>query len=147
HRRAQASLLDLAATLPDPARPGDDRRGPRTAPSGRPYVRGHVPARLSVLGRINRSANLLCTHATSHGRSSAWSGRDAGQCAFISPTGRRCSEGTFLEFHHVQPYARQGPATVANISLRSRRHNQYETELVFGPHRRRSSGQAPALGP
>jgi hypothetical protein len=61
--------------------------------------------------------------------------RDAGQCAFVSPTGRRCSERTFLEFHHVQPYAKQGPATVANISLRCWRHNQYEAELIFGPHR------------
>ena len=60
--------------------------------------------------------------------------RDAGQCAFVAATGRRCSERTFLEFHHVQPYARQGPATVANISLRCRRHNQYEGELIFGRH-------------
>jgi hypothetical protein len=63
----------------------------------------------------------------------AWR-RDAGQCAFVSPTGRRCAESTFLEFHHVQPYAKQGPATVANISLRCWRHNQYEAELIFGPH-------------
>jgi hypothetical protein len=60
--------------------------------------------------------------------------RDAGQCAFVSPTGRRCAESTFLEFHHVQPYAKQGPATVANISLRCWRHNQHEAELIFGPH-------------
>jgi len=60
--------------------------------------------------------------------------RDAGQCAFVSPTGRRCTERTFLEFHHIQPYAKQGPATVANISLRCWRHNQYEAELIFGPH-------------
>ncbi|PYQ18638.1 MAG: hypothetical protein DMF81_24300 [Acidobacteria bacterium] len=60
--------------------------------------------------------------------------RDVGQCAFVAATGRRCSERTFLEFHHVQPYARQGPATVANISLRCRRHNQYEGELIFGRH-------------
>jgi hypothetical protein len=59
-------------------------------------------------------------------------GRDAGQCAFVSPTGRRCTERTFLEFHHVQPYAKQGPASVANISLRCWRHNQYEAELIFG---------------
>jgi len=58
--------------------------------------------------------------------------RDAGQCAFVSPTGRRCTERTFLEFHHLQPYALQGPATVDNISLRCWRHNQYEAELVFG---------------
>jgi hypothetical protein len=66
----------------------------------------------------------------------ATSSRDAGQCAFISSTGRRCSERTFLEYHHVQPYAKQGPATVENISLRCRRHNQYEAELVFGPRQK-----------
>ena len=64
----------------------------------------------------------------------AWKG-DGGQCGFVSPTGRRCSERTFLEFHHRHPYAKQGPATVANISLRCWRHNQYEAELIFGPHR------------
>jgi hypothetical protein len=60
-------------------------------------------------------------------------GRDAGQCAFVSPTGRRCTERTFLEFHHIQPYAKQGPATVANISLRRWCLNQYEAALIFGP--------------
>jgi hypothetical protein len=73
----------------------------------------------------------------------AWR-RDASQCAFVSPTGRRCSERTFLEFHHVQPYAKQGPATVGNISLHCWRHNQYEAELIFGPHGPRSSGGSPA---
>jgi len=60
--------------------------------------------------------------------------RDAGQCAFMSPAGRRCAERTFLELHHRQPYAMHGPSTIANISLRCWRHNQYEAELVFGPH-------------
>jgi hypothetical protein len=79
--------------------------------------------------------------------------RDAGRCAFVAPTGRRCSESTFLEFHHIQPYAKQGPATVANISLRCRRHNQYEAELVFGPrcpsgvHEARPSYDLARLGP
>jgi hypothetical protein len=59
--------------------------------------------------------------------------RDGGQCAFVSGTGRRCTERTFLEFHHIEAYARHGPATVENISLRCRRHNQYEAELIFGP--------------
>jgi hypothetical protein len=59
--------------------------------------------------------------------------RDAGQCAFVSPAARRCTERTFLEFHHIQAYALEGPATVANISLRCWRHNQYEAELIFGP--------------
>jgi hypothetical protein len=59
--------------------------------------------------------------------------RDAGQCAFVSVTGRRCIERNFLELHHIQPYALDGPATVGNISLRCRQHNRYEAEVVFGP--------------
>jgi 5-methylcytosine-specific restriction endonuclease McrA len=65
----------------------------------------------------------------------AVSQRDGGQCAFVSKDGHRCTERAFLEFHHVVPYARGGLATVENISLRCRRHNQYEAQLVFGPHR------------
>jgi len=59
--------------------------------------------------------------------------RDAGQCAYVASGGRRCSEKTFLEFHHVQAHALKGPPTVENIALRCRRHNQYEAELTFGP--------------
>jgi hypothetical protein len=58
--------------------------------------------------------------------------RDGDQCAFVSKDGHRCSERTFLEFHHIRPYALGGTATIDNISLRCRRHNQYEAELVFG---------------
>jgi hypothetical protein len=57
--------------------------------------------------------------------------RDEGRCAFISGT-RRCSETAFLEFHHVVPYADGGSATVQNIELRCRAHNQYEAALLFG---------------
>jgi 5-methylcytosine-specific restriction endonuclease McrA len=62
----------------------------------------------------------------------AWR-RDGGQCAFVSGDGHRCTERTFLEFHHIVPYAKGGLATVENISVRCRRHNQYESELAFGP--------------
>jgi hypothetical protein len=60
--------------------------------------------------------------------------RDGGQCAYVTSNGRRCSERTFLEFHHIVPYACGGRSTLDNISLRCRRHNQYEAELVFSPH-------------
>ena len=58
--------------------------------------------------------------------------RDGGQCAFVGPGGHRCPERTFLEFHHIIPYALGGRATIDNIALRCRRHNQYEAEVVFG---------------
>jgi hypothetical protein len=73
----------------------------------------------------------------------AVSQRDGGQCGFVSKGGHRCTERAFLEFHHIRPYALGGSATVENISLRCRRHNQYEAELVFGPHRSAAGPPAP----
>jgi 5-methylcytosine-specific restriction endonuclease McrA len=64
--------------------------------------------------------------------------RDRAQCAFLADTGHRCSERSFLELHHIHPYALDGPPTVGNVSLRCRRHNQYEAEMVFGGPRRGS---------
>jgi hypothetical protein len=58
--------------------------------------------------------------------------RDLGRCAFVGADGRRCNERAFVEFHHVQPYAAGGEASVANIQLRCRRHNDYEARAFFG---------------
>ena len=58
--------------------------------------------------------------------------RDLGRCAFVGTDGRRCHERGFLEFHHLRPYAVGGEATVENIQLRCRRHNDYEARTYFG---------------
>lgn len=79
-----------------------------------------------------RTPVLASRHIPRDVRREVWR-RDAGQCAFVANTGRRCSETTFLELHHIHAYAKGGPSTLANISLRCRRHNQYEADLVFGP--------------
>jgi 5-methylcytosine-specific restriction endonuclease McrA len=71
-------------------------------------------------------------HISSATKRTVWR-RDGAQCAFISAEGRRCTERSFLEFHHVRAYAQGGAGTVENIALRCRRHNQYEGEMVFGP--------------
>jgi hypothetical protein len=57
--------------------------------------------------------------------------RDDGRCAFVGRDGR-CSERSFLEYHHVLPYAAGGGATTANIELRCRAHNAHEAVLFFG---------------
>lgn len=57
--------------------------------------------------------------------------RDGGRCAFVGRDGR-CAERSFLEYHHVRPYAAGGLATTANIELRCRAHNAYEAALFFG---------------
>jgi 5-methylcytosine-specific restriction endonuclease McrA len=61
--------------------------------------------------------------------------RDGGQCAYVGKHGHRCTERRFLEFHHIWPWAKGGPSTVENMALRCRRHNVYESGVVFGPYR------------
>jgi hypothetical protein len=63
--------------------------------------------------------------------------RDLGRCAFVGSGGHRCNERRFVEFHHVDPHALGGEATVDGIQLRCRRHNDYEGRLYFGKRRRR----------
>ena len=57
--------------------------------------------------------------------------RDESRCAFIGSSGR-CTETSFLQFHHKDPYAMGGEATADNIELRCAAHNRYEAELFFG---------------
>jgi hypothetical protein len=79
-------------------------------------------------------------------RRAAWQ-QDGGQCAFVSATGRRCTERTFLEFHHIRPFAKGGPATAANVSLRCRLHNRHEAELIFGPYRTTIVSESASVSP
>ena len=58
--------------------------------------------------------------------------RDGGRCTFVGPAGR-CQATSFLEFHHIVPFAAGGPATTGNLTLRCRAHNQYEADCYFGP--------------
>ena len=102
----KAKLGAAVKPRPRPIRPGADRQ-----------LRTPIVASRDVPTHVQRAV---------------WQ-RDGGQCGFISRDGHRCSERTFLEFHHIVPYALGGLATVENISLRCRRHNQYEADLVFGP--------------
>jgi hypothetical protein len=82
--------------------------------------------------RPSRGTDPRSRHIPSEVKRKVWL-RDHGQCAYVSSAGRRCRERAFLEFHHLEAYARGGESTVDNISLRCREHNAYEAELVFGP--------------
>lgn len=68
-------------------------------------------------------------HISAAVRRHVWQ-RDGGRCAFVGSKGR-CSETTFLEFHHMHPYALGGHATADNIALRCRAHNIHEARLCF----------------
>lgn len=81
--------------------------------------------------RLSRGGQPRSRHVPADVKRKVWI-RDHGRCAFISPSGRRCRERTFLEFHHLYPYALGGATTVDNVALRCRAHNAHEAELVFG---------------
>jgi hypothetical protein len=80
--------------------------------------------------RARRPLDPDSRHIPAEVKRAVWE-RDAGQCAFLAPNGRRCGERAFLEFHHCQPWASGGQSSVENISLRCRSHNVWEAELYF----------------
>jgi hypothetical protein len=50
----------------------------------------------------------------------------------VGDTGHQCGARRSLEFDHVREFARGGEASVENIRLRCRAHNQYTAECTFG---------------
>ena len=68
--------------------------------------------------------------------------RDLGRCAFVGANGHRCNERRFIEFHHIDPHVLGGEATVDQIQLRCRRHNDYEGRLYFGKRRREGTARS-----
>jgi len=78
-----------------------------------------------------RRATVGKRHIPAEVRRAVWA-RDGGQCTFMSETGHRCPARSRLEFDHSEPVARGGQATVANVRLRCRPHNQYAAECTFG---------------
>ena len=79
--------------------------------------------------RRPREASERSRHIPAAVKREVWR-RDGGRCAFVGRDGR-CSERSFLEYHHVRPYAAGGVATTANIELRCRAHNAHEAALFF----------------
>lgn len=66
-----------------------------------------------------------------HVRRAVWE-RDGGRCAFVGEAGHRCGSTRMIEFDHVEPVARGGKATLANLRLVCRAHNQYAADEAFG---------------
>jgi hypothetical protein len=85
----------------------------------------------AITSRPRASRSSSSRHIPAVVRREVWV-RDQGRCAFEGPHGR-CRETGRLEFHHIVPFADGGPADPANISLRCRAHNSFESEQRFGP--------------
>ena len=80
--------------------------------------------------RVSNASPQRSRHISASVRRAVWH-RDGGRCAFIGAAGP-CREMALLEFHHVEPYAAGGVASLENLELRCRAHNEYEARLYFG---------------
>jgi len=58
--------------------------------------------------------------------------RDRGRCSFVAGDGRRCTAGAFVEFDHVEPFAKRGASDTRNIRLLCRAHNRLHARNCFG---------------
>jgi hypothetical protein len=81
--------------------------------------------------RSDRVKKRATRHVPAAVKRAVWV-RDLGRCSFVGQSGHRCNERRFVEFHHVDPYALGGDATVDGIQLRCRPHNDYEGRIYFG---------------
>ena len=78
-----------------------------------------------------RRASANPRHIPAEVKHAVWE-RDGGRCTFVGENGQRCPAESRLEFDHIEAVARGGAATVDNLRLRCRAHNQYEAERTFG---------------
>ena len=111
-RAASATSLQLRVSTA--------RKEPANAPA-----QTQTPSHGAASGAASR-------HIPAHVKREVWQ-RDQGRCAFRSPSGVRCTERGALEFDHIRPFADGGAATVDNVRLLCRQHNQYEALQFFGP--------------
>jgi len=72
--------------------------------------------------------------------------RDGDRCTFVGDSGKRCGARKLLQFDHVDPVGRGGQATVENIRLRCRAHNQFEAERTYGADFMRHKRERRAAG-
>jgi 5-methylcytosine-specific restriction endonuclease McrA len=79
------------------------------------------------VGKPSKSPRNIPAHV----KRAVWQ-RDGGRCTFVGDGGHRCEARRDLEYDHDLPVARGGEATVGNIRLRCRAHNQLEADREFG---------------
>jgi hypothetical protein len=74
--------------------------------------------------------------------------RDEGRCTYVDAQGRRCEAREFLEFHHLDPWARDRHHDADRIVLMCRAHNQWAAEADYGRRfmRRKRRDSEPSPG-
>lgn len=92
-----------------------------------------LASKAAVTGRprAQKAPEKRTRHIPAAVRREVWQ-RDQGRCAFLDAKGRRCSATRFLEFHHIDNWARGAEHRPDEIELRCRAHNLYQAVLDYG---------------
>lgn len=64
--------------------------------------------------------------------------RDEGRCSYVGADGKRCGSNHVLQVDHIEPVARGGSASTANLRLLCAHHNRLEAERLMGRAVRRN---------
>ena len=119
---AAPALAEFHPTAPDPSAPilsapdpaaGECSRAPSPKPILNSKRKRHYPA------AVARAVFL----------------RDGKQCSYVAPDGRRCNARRCLELDHLDPWAVGGEATIDNLRLYCRAHNQRYARQYYGKSR------------
>lgn len=127
-----------AADRPRPARgtaaaetPAPGTTAGETPAAGTPAAAFPAPGAPAPRAREQAPLAPHSRHIPADVKRAVWA-RDLGCCAFVAEDGTRCGERGGLEFDHIRPHADGGEATVNNVRLLCRQHNQYESQQFFG---------------
>ncbi len=95
-------------------------------PSASPDALSHKPVHEDA---TEVTAPARRRHTPAAVRRAVWQ-RDTARCTYLDV--QRCRERGGREFHHLDPHARGGPASIDNLTLRCRAHNALAAEHDFG---------------
>ena len=110
-------------------------------PEAAPSSQGSVLVEPEQLEQPTTSHCNGSRHVPAAVRSAVWL-RDEGRCTYVDARRVRCRATGALELHHERAFARGGAATLENIRLRCRGHDELAAEEDFGREfvRRRKRG-------
>jgi 5-methylcytosine-specific restriction endonuclease McrA len=123
---------DLAAVLREAIRCAIERHGKRRGSvESKRRSTPEKPSRVSSTAPAANNSRMARGSIPAEVRREVWK-RDAGQCTWTAPDGRRCGSRWQLELDHVVPVALGGASTADGLRLLCRTHNQLHAEQVFG---------------
>ena len=92
------------------------------------------PAKPNELANASQKLAKRSRHVSAAVRRAVFE-RDGRRCTHVDERGVRCRETSFLELHHLKPFAKLGESTASNLTLRCSAHNALAAEQDFGAER------------